>query len=152
MSDVCNVCMWVLEQAVVFEHAPHPALSTLIKLFPDSSIPHAIREGICYGVGGILLVQNNNILCGFWLQQDMLAGQNQAIKFNFQQAGGVNALVSLLSSFPYASLYAIGESVTACEENKRYAIIIFMLLLLIHIQTLWRIPRVSRIVYITQVD
>lgn len=53
MSDVCNVCMWVLEQAVIFEPPPHPALSTLIKLFPDSSIPHVIREGICYGVAGI---------------------------------------------------------------------------------------------------
>jgi hypothetical protein len=50
----------------------------------------------------------------------MLAGQSQALKSNFQQAGGVNALVSLLASFPYAALYAIGELVTACEENKRY--------------------------------
>jgi hypothetical protein len=49
----------------------------------------------------------------------MLAGQSQAVKSHFQQAGGVNALVSLLGSFPYAALYAIGESVTACEDNKR---------------------------------
>ena len=53
MGDVCNVCMWVLEQAVIFEPAPHPALSTLIKLFPESSLPHVIREGLCYGVAGI---------------------------------------------------------------------------------------------------
>jgi hypothetical protein len=55
MSDVCNVCMWVLEQAVIFEPAPYPALSALIKLFHDSDIPHVIREGLCHGVGGIHL-------------------------------------------------------------------------------------------------
>ena len=67
MSDVCNVCMWVLEQAVIYEPAPHPALSALVKLFPDSSIPHVIKEGICYGVAGIqlafeMLYEHRNIL------------------------------------------------------------------------------------------
>jgi hypothetical protein len=62
MSDVCNVCMWVLEQAVIFEPAPYPALSALINLFPDSSISHGIRESICYGVAGILYFAYNTIL------------------------------------------------------------------------------------------
>ncbi len=49
----------------------------------------------------------------------MLAGQNQALKAQFQQAGGVAALVSLLPAVPYASLYAIGEALTGCEDNKK---------------------------------
>lgn len=51
----------------------------------------------------------------------MLAGQNHVLKSLFQQASGITILVSLLPTFPYASLYAIGEALTACEENKRYA-------------------------------
>lgn len=47
------MCVWVLGQVAVYSSAPTPALTTFVDLLSDTSLPHLMRESICYGVAGI---------------------------------------------------------------------------------------------------